>query len=356
MLRRDISRRLSGVVVATVSGLLVLLVGCVQPKAKVDWDAFMRTLAEEAKTPPDMTGMPDEPVSGLPPAPVDPEKAASTTAGLMTIQPDSVVQVHVNEDPGLDGAYEVNELSAIELSYVGPVFLSDMTEDAAATKIKSVLEKRYFNKATVSVRIIRASYDKVAVSGMVSAPGIVKIGSGDRISLNDALLHSGRITASLKGARIRIMRSGMTRVLAPNEEGEIYKFTDEEGQPYMPEVWLWNNDLAVVYNERGPRDEAVVEDGTRDILVLGEVREQGVYRFQGAEPCTLMHLVFKIGGLPDFANKKDIRVMRQFDDGTEEEFQVDITELMATGDPDLDFALENGDRIVIPARRASLFR
>ncbi len=356
MLRREISRRLNGVGIAAVCGLLVLLAGCVQTKPKVDWDAFMRTLAEEAKTPPNTTGMPDDPVSGLPPAPVDPEETASATAGVMTIQPDSVVQVHVTEDPGLDGAYEVNELSAIELSYVGPVFLSDMTEDAAATKIKSVLEKRYFNKATVSVRIIRASYDKVAVSGMVTDPGIVKIGSGDRISLNDALLHTGRITASLKGARIRIMRSGMTRVLAPNEEGEIYKFTDEEGRPLMPEVWLWNNDLAVVYNERGPRDEAVVEDGKRDILVLGEVREQGVYRFEGGEPCTLMHLVFKIGGLPDFANKKDIRVMRQFEDGTEEEFQVDITELMATGDPDLDFALENGDRIVIPARRASLFR
>ncbi len=297
---------------------------------------------------------PDQPVSALPPAPVS-EAVTVSKAGEVTIQPDSVVQVSVKEDPGLDGSYRVNELSAVELGYVGPVFLRNMTENEATAKVKQVLEARFFNQATVTVRILRASYDKVAVHGAVEEPGIIKIGSGDKISLNEALLRSGRITTAIKGAKVRIVRGGMLSAVAPSEEGEVYALTGEDGAPLVPDVQLWNSDIAYVFSTVQQAKQDVVQEGPKDILVLGEVNRQGIYRFDGTSPCTLMHLIFKMEGFPDFADTRAIRIIRRDGSGGEEEIKVDASSILQDGSPEEDVPLENGDRVIVPARRFGLF-
>ncbi len=333
----------------------LLLTGCATSH-RIDWDAFMKELSTERDVVTDAkeaTG-PDAPVAELPPPPAADEPLA--LAGEVTIQPDSVLQVSVREDSGLDGSYHVNEISAIQLGYVGPVFLHNMTEEQAAGKIKEVLENRFFNRATVNVRILRASYDKVAIQGQVDAPGIIKIGSGDRISLNDALLRAGNITTAIKGARVRIVRGGLMRAVSASEDGEIYSLLDDDEAPLVPDVFLWNNDVAYVYTSSGKSDEPeVVEKGDKEILVLGEVNRQGIYHFDGAAPCTLMHLIFKMNGFPTYADTKGIKIIRRRSDGREEEMLIDASRILEEGDPDEDVDLENGDRIIVPARKMSLF-
>jgi len=310
--------------------------------------ATERMVAEES----DSSG-PDAPVSELPPAPTD---ELAVIAGEVTIQPDSVLQVSVREDSGLDGSYHVNEISAIQLGYVGPVFVRNMTEEQAARKIKEVLENRFFNRATVNVRILRASYDKIGIQGRVGKAGVIRIGSGDRISLNDALLRAGGFTAAIKSARIRIVRGGLTRAISASEDGEIYSLVDEDEQPKVPDVFLWNNDIAYVYASSGKSNEPeVVPEGPRQILVLGEVNRQGFYNFTGGAPCTMMHLIFRMNGFPTYADTRKIRIIRRQSDGNEEELTVDASRILEEGDPDEDITLENGDRIVVPARRMSLF-
>jgi len=315
----------------------------------------MKELAEEREIVAEESepNAPDAPVSELPPPP---EEQQIAMAGEVTIQPDSVLQVSVREDSGLDGSYHVNEISAIQLGYVGPVFLHNMTEEQAARKIKEVLENRFFNRATVSVRILRASYDKVAGQGQVSTGGIIKIGSGDRISLNDALLRAGNVTTAIKGARVRIVRGGLTRAVSASEDGEIYSLLDEDDEPKVPDVYLWNNDVAYVYSSTGKSDgPSVVGEGDKEILVLGEVNRQGIYHFEGTAPCTMMHLIFKMNGFPTYADTKEIKIIRRNSDGDEEEMIIDASRILEDGNPDEDVNLENGDRIVVPARRMSLF-
>jgi protein involved in polysaccharide export with SLBB domain len=298
---------------------------------------------------------PDSPIGALPPPPS--EDVSVVKAGEVTIQPDSVLQVTVREDSGLDGSYQVNEISAIQLGYVGPVFLHNMTEAQAADKIKEVLETRFFNQATVSVRILRASYDKVAVQGRVVESGIIKIGSGDRISLNDALLRVGNVTASIKSARVRVVRDGLLRAVSASEPGEVYSLVDNEGNPDVPEVYLWNNDIAFVYASAGTGDAptVVAEKADKDVLVLGEVKRQGLYQFADGTPATMMHLIFKMGGFPAYANTKAIKIIRRAADGREIEITADASQILQDGNPDKDIPLEHGDRVIVPARRMSLF-
>jgi protein involved in polysaccharide export with SLBB domain len=339
-------------------GLLAVSGCATSRKSKIDWNAFMQELATEHAVVEHMEGRngigPDAPVSALPPAPA-PESIAASKVGEVTIQPDAVVQIGVKEDPGLDGSYTVNEISAVELGYVGPVFLHNMTAQEATAKIKQVLEARFFNQATVNVRILRASYDKIAVHGAVETPGIIKIGSGDKISLNEALLRSGRIMTAIKGVKVRIVRSGMLSAVAASADGEIYALTGEDGAPLVPDVNLWNGDIAYVFSTIQQAKQEVVQEGPKDILVLGEVNRQGVYRFDGSAPCTLMHLIFKMEGFPDFADTRAIRIIRRADSGSEEEIRVDASTILREGSPEDDIPLENGDRIIVPARRFSLF-
>jgi protein involved in polysaccharide export with SLBB domain len=333
----------------------LLFTGCATSN-RIDWDTFMKELSSEHAVASDGIELngPDAPVSELPPAPISTDTVV--LAGEVTIQPDSVLQVAVLEDSGLDGSYHVNEISAIQLGYVGPVFLNEMTEEQAAIKIKEVLENRFFNRATVNVRILKASYDKVSLQGLVANSGIIKIGSGDRISLNDALLRVGNVTSAIKGTRIRIVRGGLVRAVSASEDGEIYSLLDEDGKPRVPDVHLWNNDVAYVYTGSSKKNGSkAVREGPKNILVLGEVNRQGFYKFPGSASCTLMTLIFKMNGFPTYANTKKIRIIRRTSDGDEEEMIIDASRILDEGDPDEDIGLENGDRIIVPARKLSLF-
>ena len=339
-----------------------LLNGCSSPAVIVSKTTVKRSdshqaditdKAEYAK-PTTRTGgdAPDAPISRIPSMQTFARTEVTNNNSAITIQPDCLVNVKVNDDPTLDGNYPVNEIGAIELGYAGPVILINMSDKTAARKIKDALDGRYFRDATVQVRILRASYDKVEIGGSVNKPGLIRIGAGDSISLNDALLRAGGLKPSAKGAKIKIVRSGLLSAVAATLKGEEYQLMDEEGKASIPNVYLKNNDMAYVFSSD---TEVPAEFGEKDILVLGEVSKPGVYRFSTLEPCSMMHLMFKMNGLPQYANKKAIKVVRQDKEAGETEFTINIEKIMERGDPKDDFALENGDRVIVPARRLQLF-
>jgi len=270
----------------------------------------------------------------------------------LTIQPDCLVQVRVAEDSSLNGSYPVNSIGAIQLGYIGPVILYNKTEEEAERKIVGVLKTREFRVATVKVKILRASYDKVMVTGEMVSPGLIKIGASDTITLNDALLRAGGLKASVRGAKVKIVRDGLLSAVAPALKGEEYSLVTDDGDPSVPHVLLRNNDVAYVYS-RTTRARQVT--GSKTILVLGEVKRRGLYNFAGGESFTIMHLIFKMGGLPRYANPKAIRIIRRDRDGNEEELKVNADQILETGDPDEDVPLQHGDRVIVPQRRISLF-
>jgi protein involved in polysaccharide export with SLBB domain len=353
-------------IACTLLGVLALgLAGGCATTATDDTDALVTRILREIETEERAArvryaekDVPDQPVTGLPkktPAGMAAAKPAAerpAPGGVITIQPESIVEIRVVEDPGLDGSYVVNEIGAVELGYVGPVILLNKTEEDAAQKVADVLMSRHFKNATVRVRIMRASYDKVQVSGSVNRPGVLKIGAGDVISLNDALLRAGGLRAASGGASVRVIRDGLLSALAMAIEGEVYALMTEDGQPTVPDVLLDNNDVAYVFTAR---DDMPIEVGEKEILVLGEVNRRGVYRFESGEPCTLMHLIFKMDGFPQYADESAVKVVRQDENGSEEEIVVDARKIMETGDPVYDIPLKNGDRVIVPARRFSLF-
>ena len=62
-----------------------------------------------------------------------------------------------------------------------------------------------------------------------------------------------------------------------------------------------------------------------------------------------------MGGLPPYANKKAVQIVRTDTEGHKKEFKVNVNKILDDGNPDKDVALESGDRVIVPARRISLF-
>jgi protein involved in polysaccharide export with SLBB domain len=303
-----------------------------------------------------------------PEAPVAPPPASSASAagdipagdGDVTIQPDCLLQIRVEEDSALDGSYTVNDIGAIQFGYVGPVMLQNRTEEQAALKIREVLGKRDFRKATVKVRLLRASYDKVQVSGDVQRPSMIRIGAGDSISLSEALLRAGGIRSNARNCVAQIIRGGIISPVPYALEREEYKLVDGDGKATIPEILLRNNDmLDIVSKQQAPGGNAATggqaAGGGVEVIVLGEVSRPGVVRFGAGEPCSMMHLMFKLGPLPLYANKKAVKILRRDPTGLEREIKVNVERLLDNGSPEDDVPLQDGDRIRVPARRLTLF-
>lgn len=79
-------------------------------------------------------------------------------------------------------------------------------------------------------------------------------------------------------------------------------------------------------------------------------RESTSYQFEPGERATIMNLMFRIGGLPPFVEDTNARVRRTAPDGSRQEFRINIRAILKEGDPDLDFPLQDGDEVIIPAR------
>lgn len=294
---------------------------------------------------------PAKPVSNLPE--LSPEIEAAVGKGVsLTIQPDSQLRIAVKEDPGLGGSFMVSDIGAIKLGYIGPVILDNLTEEGAERKIRKILEGREFHTATVDVQILRASYDKLRIDGDVRRPGLIKVGAGDVVSLNNALIRAGGIQYPAKYTRIKIVRGGLLSAVWPSLPGEMYSLVDENGYPGVPDVFLRNNDVVLVSSLAAKKSQKARSNW---VLVLGEVSKEGYYSFEGTAKFTMMNLILKMNGLPRYANEKKVRVVRTDREGNEEEFVVDVRDLMEEGDPELDFDLQNGDRIIVPERRISIW-
>ena len=228
---------------------LVLASGCA---SLTDNERLQKLIAEvraaNAKTAGGVGAVPGTPVSDSEP-PAEPSPVLPLPARV-TLQPETVVEITVDEDQSLSGTYEVNNASAIRFRYVGLVFLGNMTPEAAETTIKKLLESRGFRTATVKVTIVKASHDTIRVSGWVNEPGLLEIGPGSEISLNDALLRAKGLRAQAKGIKITVARGGLLNPFpvsaAPGRTNEEYALIGPDSKATIPAVMLRGNDVVHV--------------------------------------------------------------------------------------------------------------
>jgi len=287
---------------------------------------------------------PDEPEG--PSLPIVPLSRVHVPAKV-TIQPESVVQVSVKEDPSIDGTYAVSESSAILLRGVGLVFLQNKTAEEASASISRTLLDRGFRSATVELKLVKPSYDRVKITGTVAQPGDLKIGPGAAITLAEALTRAGGLKTQAKGTYVKVVREGLRNPIGIQAKGEKYSLSDANGEPRIPDVELQNNDLVGVFS-----GDAGIESGLGEkrITMLGD-GPRGIVRFADNESCTMLNLMFKVGAISKWIDTRRVEIHRAGEAGKVQIVRVNVERLLKTGEDNDNVTLENGDRVIFKERR-----
>ncbi|MCW5550916.1 MAG: polysaccharide export protein [Verrucomicrobiae bacterium] len=85
------------------------------------------------------------------------------------------------------------------------------------------------------------------------------------------------------------------------------------------------------------------------VYIWGPVRTQGPIEIPANEVFTAGKAILRAGGFTDFANKKDVRVVRKTPTGSET-LKVNMIEVFDKGNPAADITLEPEDFIIVPQR------
>jgi polysaccharide export outer membrane protein len=207
-----------------------------------------------------------------------------------------MVDIHVFEEPDLDGAYRLNEHGEISMPLAGTIHLESLTLQQAQAAVSAKLEAEEILKAPhVVVNIDEYSAQNIVVMGEVAAPGRYTVLTPRK--LMDVLAMAGGQTA-LAGNEIVIHRLPQP--------------------PQVTEVIHYNRDvtgstaLTVAIN---PGD-AIEVKRAGIVYVLGAVNRPGGFVMQEAGELNIAQSLALAFGTAPQASIGGIRVIRKLPDGS----------------------------------------
>jgi polysaccharide export outer membrane protein len=128
------------------------------------------------------------------------------------------ISISVAEDSSLNRTYSVPPGCAMDLAGVGRVRVCGLTTDELTAKIKAVLERDFFQRATVEVNIETVVSPErsgpigvggpavVYVLGAVGRPGPMQLPSGDDFTVTKAIIAAGGFTTFASGDKVKVVR------------------------------------------------------------------------------------------------------------------------------------------------------
>jgi len=87
---------------------------------------------------------------------------------------------------------------------------------------------------------------------------------------------------------------------------------------------------------------------TGKVYVTGQVRNGGGFEIPAGENFTVTQAIIKAGGFSDFANKKNVRLIRKTADG-KKTLLINVVEIWEKGTLEKDLAVQADDLVVVPA-------
>ncbi len=257
-----------------------------------------------------------------------PPAGAQTAVGASgyRIGPKDLLEIKVAEVPDLNLDRRVDEDGSILLPVVGQVTVGGLSVLEASDRLKTLLESRFVQRATVSVQIKEFRSKPIIVIGAVKEPGYLAF-SG-RMTLLEALLAAGGLVDQ-QGVTIYVLRqadSGLTDRIEISADDLLLRANPEVNIP------IFAGDVINV----PPKQQVMV-------FCLGELKTQGAITFSAGERTTILTVVAKAGGLTDRA-ANTLRIKRRNAAGKDVEIHVDFKAILKGKAADVE--LQNGDILI----------
>jgi polysaccharide export outer membrane protein len=133
--------------------------------------------------------------------------------------------------------------------------------------------------------------------------------------------------------------------------------------PYIGRIKVANQTCQQVAQElKGPLEQEyyyratvilgldVASKSVGKIYVVGQVRMQGAIEIPSEEDFTVGKAILCAGGFGDFADKKNVTLVRAGSDGTKQIFELNMVDVLEKGKTEKDRSLQKGDFIIVPSR------
>ncbi len=212
------------------------------------------------------------------------EPAQSGPATLVGAR--DVLEIRVVEDPNLNTKATVGPDGKINMDLLGKVDVSGISATQIEARLKSLLEAKYMNRATVVVQITEFGSKPISVMGAVTRPGAIN--TSEMMTLIQAITAAGGLATGY-GRELYVLRTasnGLTEQIAIDIEDLLVNGNPDLNIPLAP------NDVVNV-----PMDTPIT------IYVLGEVMKPGKAQFRRSQTPTLLQALADVGGLTDRASR-----------------------------------------------------
>ena len=243
------------------------------------------------------------------------------------IGPRDLVEIRVFEMPELNTQLRVSEDGTINLQPIGELAVAGKTEAEMALNLKSLLELKYANHATVDVKVQEFRSRPISVIGAVKTPG--NLAFSGRWTLLEALTAAGGV-AENHGKVLYVLRradNGLSDQITINLDDLLERADPRANVPLLA------NDLINL-----PTAVEVT------IYCLGELVHPGAISFKSTDRITLLAAIARAGGLTDRA-AKTIHIKRAEAAAGTPELEADFKRILAGKDRDVE--LHPGDVVVV---------
>lgn len=352
-------------------------------------------------TPPSRLQVPAAPTNVPNTAPAfspTPTNARPQTRGLppntaYTLGAGDRLKMDVFDVPEYTGEYTVLIDGSLNLPILGAVSVRGMTLQGASELLRERYG-RYLKRPIITLSLIAPRPVTLAVAGEVNRPGTYTVNpggatgatSGQFPTVTQALTLAGGITQSAEVRQVIIQRR-VTPDSPPTTYGVDLWALLRDGN-ITQDVVLRDGDTIFIptVNQINPGDSRILADASFaskdvrpiNIAIVGEVARPGPYAVSGggvatggatgaitggatgvgaaaggdAGPPTVTKAIQVAGGITAMANVRSINIRRTSRDGVPKVINVNLWEMLRTGDVSQDLFLQQGDVITIPTATA----
>ncbi len=272
--------------------------------------------------------------------------------------PGDVISVDVFGVPEYSGQHSISADGSITLPQLGRVLVHSMTMQQASDEI-AALYAFTLESPLISVQVVQQRPVQVAISGEIIQAGLYTVSpQGTTLPrLFEALQQAGGVTQSADIKQIEVRRrteNGGQTILRADlfallQNGDISQnlFLQDGDVILIPAATTVDMEVLTQLPDSNLGDNV---NQPIDIAIVGEVNQPGPHRL-GSEGgrITVVQALQQAGGITQSANLRDVQLRRQTRQGEDQFFDINLWDLLQTGDLSQDLVLQQGDTLVVPA-------
>lgn len=293
------------------------------------------------------------------------------------------IRINVFEVPEYSGDYQIPPGGALYLPLIGGLSVRGLTQNQAAELITSRYA-RFLKRPIVTVSLISPRPINILVSGEVNRPGSYTVGlqggAGDNpgvqyptvisaITLAEGVtlaadLRQVQLRRPLGNGSVQVTNLDLTELVRTGNVPQDLTLRDDD-TIFVPTA---NSINLTELRQFSSASFAVPANRPRTVTIVGEVNRPGSYVVVGGGTTTaaatndqggggggtnnglptVTRAVQLAGGITSEADIRNVLIRRPTKSGTEHSIQVNLWDLLKTGDVNQDTIVQEGDTIVIP--------